>query len=70
MIGAVSKWQTTVIVLAIVIGLTLLAAIGKIGGEVVATGLLSFGTLVLGAGANAHGVSQGSKASADPPAEG
>jgi hypothetical protein len=66
--ASIDKWQATAVVLAIIVAVTVLAALGQIDGETVATGLLSLGTLVLGAGANAHGVRQGSKATADPPA--
>lgn len=67
MLSALEKWQATTVVLAVVVAVTVLAALDRVGGDTVATGLLSLGTLVLGAGANAHGVRQGSKATADPP---
>lgn len=67
MLSALEKWQATAVVLAIVVAVTVLAALGRVDGETIASGLLALGTLVLGAGANAHGVRQGSKASTDPP---
>lgn len=67
MLSALDKWQATAVVLAIVVAVTVLAALGKVDGDTIATGLLALGTYVLGAGANAHGVRQGSKASTDPP---
>lgn len=68
MFSALEKWQATAVVLAIVVAVTVLAALGKADEATVTTGLLSLGTLVLGAGANAHGVRQGSKATSEPPA--
>lgn len=63
------KWQATLVVLAIVVAVTVLALRGEVNGDVVITGLFGLGNLVLGAGAVAHGVRQGSKATADPPPE-
>ncbi len=64
---ALEKWQATIVVLVIVLAVTVLAVRGEVNGDVVITGLFGLGNLVLGAGAVAHGVRQGSKATADPP---
>ena len=64
---ALEKWQATVVVLAVVIAVVVLASRGEVNGDVAVTGLIGIGNLVLGAGAVAHGVRQGSKATADPP---
>lgn len=66
---ALEKWQATVVVLAVIAAATFLAWDGVGDKDVVITGLFGIGNLVLGAGAVAHGVSQGSKATADPPPE-
>jgi hypothetical protein len=65
--SSLGQWQATAVVLSVIAAVTVLAALGKVDGDTIATGLLSIGALVLGAGANAHGVRQGSKATADPP---
>ena len=66
---ALEKWQATLVVAMIVVSVTVLAIRGEVNGDVVITGLFGLGNLVLGAGAVAHGVRQGSKATADPPPE-
>ena len=66
---ALEKWQATVIVAMVVVAVTVLAIRGEVNGDVVITGLIGIANLVLGAGAVAHGVRQGSKASTDPPPE-
>lgn len=64
---ALEKWQATLVVIVVVIAVTILAMRGEVNGDVVVAGLIGIGNLVLGAGAVAHGVRQGSKATADPP---
>lgn len=66
--SALEKWQATVVVLAAITALTVLAMTGH-ADSVVVGAIGAVPTLVLGAGAVAHGVSQGSKASSDPPAD-
>jgi hypothetical protein len=66
---ALEKWQATIVVLAVIAAATFLAFERTLNVDVVVTGLFSIANLVLGAGAVAHGVRQGSKASSDPPAD-
>lgn len=65
--SALDKWQATVVVLAVVFSVTILAILRPVNTDTVLVGLIGIGNLVLGAGAVAHGVSQGSKATVDPP---
>jgi hypothetical protein len=68
---ALEKWQATSIVLAAIVALVLLALVrDDVPGELVVGAIGGIPSLVLGAGAVAHGVRQGSKASSDPPAGG
>lgn len=64
---ALEKWQATVVVVAVIVAVTFLAVYRPVNVDVVVTGLVGIANLVLGAGAVAHGVRQGSKATADPP---
>lgn len=66
--SALDKWQATTVVLAVILAVTLLALKRPVNTDTVIAGLFGLGSLVLGAGAVAHGVRQGSKASSDPPA--
>ncbi len=61
------KWQATLVVVIVVLAVTILAVRGEVNGDVVVAGLIGIANLLLGAGATAHGVRQGSKATADPP---
>lgn len=63
--SSLEKWQATTVVLVVVVSVAVLAGLGVIDGETAAAGLVGLGNLVLGAGAVAHGVRQGSKASED-----
>lgn len=63
------KWQATAVVALVVVAVLILAIRGEVNGDVVVAGLIGIANLVLGAGATAHGVRQGSKATADPPPE-
>lgn len=65
--SSLEKWQATAVLLAIIVSVTILALQSSVNRDVVIAGLFSIATLVLGAGAVAHGVTQGSKATADPP---
>lgn len=65
---ALEKWQATLVLVIVVLCVTVLAVRGEVNGDVVVAGLIGIANLVLGAGAVAHGVRQGSKASTDPPA--
>lgn len=67
--AALEKWQATVVVLVIVVAVTALAIVRPVNTDTVIAGLFGIAGLVLGAGAVAHGVAQGSKATADPPPE-
>lgn len=64
---ALEKWQATIVALAVIIAVTILACVSIVNRDVVVAGLFGIANLVLGAGAVAHGVTQGSKATADPP---
>ena len=65
--AALEKWQATVVILAVVIAVVILSMRGEVNGDVAVTGLIGIASGILGAGATAHGVRQGSKATADPP---
>ena len=67
MMTALDKWQATAIVLAAIVALTVLAIRGEVNGDLVVGAIGGIPSLVLGAGAVAHGVRQGSKATSDPP---
>lgn len=64
---ALEKWQATIVALAVIVGVTSLGITSSVNRDVVVAGLFGLANLVLGAGAVAHGVIQGSKATADPP---
>lgn len=66
--NALDKWQATVVVLAVIIAVTTLAVLRPVNTDTVIAGMFGISGLVLGAGAVAHGVRQGSKAATDPPA--
>src|SRR5262249_7159808 len=68
MLSKLESWQTGAVLLAIVVAGPVLAFVGKVDGATVGAGLFGLANLLLGAGAVSHGVSQGSKASTDPPA--
>lgn len=61
------KWQATIVALACVVAVVVIALKSAVNRDVVVAGLFGIANLVLGAGAVAHGVTQGSKATADPP---
>ena len=63
MYSAIEKWQASALVLAIVVAITLLALLESVDPNTVVTGLVGLGNLLLGAGAVAHGIRQGSNAS-------
>lgn len=67
MYAAIEKWQASVLVLAIIVAVAILAALELVEGNTAVQGLIGLGNLLLGAGAVAHGVRQGSKATSDPP---
>lgn len=68
--SALEKWQATVVILAVVGAVTYLTTSDpRVNVDVVIAGLFSLASLVLGAGAVAHGVRQGSKATSDPPTD-
>lgn len=69
MYAAIEKWQATLLVLAVIVALTILAIRGEVSADLVVGAIGGIPSLVLGAGAVAHGVRQGSKATSDPPAE-
>lgn len=70
MIDTIEKWQATAIVLAAIGALVLLAVVrSDVPAELVVGSIGGIPSLVLGAGAVAHGVRQGSKASVAPPAD-
>lgn len=62
---ALDKWQATTIVLAAIAALVALALLADVPAEAVVGAIGGIPTLVLGAGAVAHGVRQGSKAASD-----
>jgi len=61
--------QVVVIVLAVIVSVTLLAMKRPVNVDTVIAGLFGISGAVIGAGAVAHGVKQGSQATGDPPAE-
>lgn len=65
--SALEKWQATAIVLFVIMAVLLLALKRPVNTDTVIAGLFGISGLVLGAAANAHGVSQGSKAAVEPP---
>jgi len=64
---AIWRVQVVVIVLAVITAVTLLAMKRPVNVDTVIAGLFGISGAVIGAGAVAHGVRQGSKATADPP---
>lgn len=64
MYSAIEKWQASALVLAIIVAVTVLALLTNVNPEVTVQGLIGLGNLLLGAGAVAHGVRQGSRATA------
>ena len=65
MYAALEKWQSTILVLAAILALVVLALVGDVSSELVVGSIGSIPGLVLGAGAVAHGVRQGARSTAE-----
>lgn len=65
---ATNSYCLTAILIALIAAVTVLTFTGSIGGEAAVGFFTGIVGLFGGAAANAHGVRQGSQASADPPA--
>ena len=48
---SIERYQTGVLVLAVIVAVTVLAVLGEVDGTTVVTGLIGLGNLLLGAGA-------------------
>lgn len=68
MTNALDKWQATAVVMFVILAVLVLALKRPVNTDTVIAGLFGISGLVLGAGAVAHGVRQGSKAAVEPPA--
>lgn len=65
MYAAIEKWQASALVALVIVAVTVLALLEDVDAELVVTGLIGLGNLLLGAGAVAHGVRQGARSSAE-----
>lgn len=65
MYAALERWQATILVLAAIVALVVLAVLEEVDSALVVGAIGGIPTLVLGAGAVAHGVRQGARSTAN-----